>query len=242
MKQLLIVLALLGRMLGSNPCAEHNIFLSESAINVSMTGSARCTAGSVGGIEYKCPNGAAGMTAWGFDIQSSCVTNWVSYAVQTPDNSAAANYDLGLYYIAGPSAPTLGGHLMVHTGRQPGTGFAPHPGLMTVGWVGTADCSRPCTLPAGQYALALATDCSTKCAALWGDDNHGYMYLFNVWLGGNGGTGVNPSLIPAQCPSGQPPTCTFYMDTGLPATITPPTTDPTLSATKFPEAPMLLIF
>lgn len=131
---------------------------------------------------------------------------------------------------------------MVHTGLLTGPGFAPHTGVMTLAWSGTADCSIPCTLPAGQYAFALATDCSSKCAALWGDGTHGYMSLFDVWLGGDAGTGVNPSLLPALCPSGQPPSCTFYMTTGLPSAIITPETDPALSVAKFPEPPIVLIY
>ncbi len=244
MKQLLIVFALLGRMFATQ-CAEHNIYLSESPIKVSTTGSALCAPGTPpGGIQYNCPKGSGGMTLWGFDIQSPCVTNWVSYAVQTPDNGAGNHYDLGLYYIKGPSAKSLAGQLILHTGQLPGTTFTPSPGLTTIAWVKTAKCSIPCTLPAGEYALALATDCTAECAALWGDDNDGYMYLFNVWLGGNGGTGANPGLIPAGCPSGTPPSCTFYMATapGLPPSITPPATDPALGLTKFPRPPMVLIF
>ncbi len=244
MKKLLVVFALLGHMFATNQCAEHNIYLSETAVTVSTYGSARCTPGVAGGIQYNCPNGSGGMTVWGFDIQSPCFTEWVSYAVQTPDNSTGAHYDLGLYYINGPSAPSLAGQLIVHTGQLTGTAFTPHVGLTTISWVGTANCSIPCTLPAGQYAFALATDCSNKCAALWGDGGHGYMYLFNVWLGGNEGTGVNPGLVPAGCPSGNPPSCTFYMATapGLPLSIGPPTTDPSVSLTIFPDAAIVLIF
>jgi hypothetical protein len=244
MKPLLIIFALLGRMFASQ-CAEHNIYLAETAHRISLSGSARCTPGTpTGGIQYNCPQGSGGMTAWGFDVQSPCVTNWVAYAVKTPDNSAGNHYDLGLYYIKGPSASALAGRLMIHTSELTGTAFTPHAGLMTVSWVGTANCSIPWTLPAGQYAFALATDCSTACAELWGDDNDGYMYLFNVWLGGNGGTGENPGLIPAGCPSGNPPSCTFYMATapGLPPSIMPPATDPALGLTKFPRPPMVLIF
>jgi len=175
MKQLLIVFALLGRMFATQ-CAEHNIYLSESPIKVSTTGSALCAPGTPpGGIQYNCPKGSGGMTLWGFDIQSPCVTNWVSYAVQTPDNGAGNHYDLGLYYIKGPSAKSLAGQLILHTGQLPGTTFTPSPGLTTIAWVKTAKCSIPCTLPAGEYALALATDCTAECAALWGDDNDGYM-------------------------------------------------------------------
>lgn len=244
MKRVLIIFALLGRMFATQ-CAEHNAYLSESAIEVSTTGSARCTPGMpVGGIQYDCPKGSGGMTVWGFDIQSPCVTNSVAYAVQTPDNSTGNHYDLGLYYIKGRSAKALAGQLIVHTSQLTGTTFAPSPGLTTISWVGTAKCSIPCMLPAGQYALALATDCSAECAALWGDDNDGYMYLFNVWLGGNGGTGVNPGLLPAGCPSGTPPSCTFFMATapGLPPSIMPPATDPALGLTKLPRPPMVLIF
>jgi hypothetical protein len=143
MKKLLVVFALLGRMFATNQCAEHNIYLSETAVTVSTYGSARCTPGVAGGIQYNCPEGSGGMTVWGFDIQSPCFTAWVSYAVQTPDNSTGAHYDLGLYYINGPSAPSLAGQLIVHTGQLTGTAFTPHVGLTTISWVGTANCWLP---------------------------------------------------------------------------------------------------
>ena len=242
MKRLLIIFALLGRMF-ANQCSDHNIYLSSTATTVSKTGAAMCTAGTVGGVNYGCASG--GMTVWGFDIQSPCDTNWVSYAVQAPDNTGSNKYDLGLYYITGPSAGSLAGRLMVHLGSLPGSSFAQSPGLQTKSWV-AVNCSMPCTLPAGQYALALATDCSgtPPCAALWGDDNKGYMYLFDVWLGGNGGTGVNPGLLPAGCPSGNPPACNFNMATapGLPTSITTLTTDPGLWRSGYPRPPAILIF
>jgi hypothetical protein len=252
MKRAFVVFGLLGILLGrmfANECAEHNIYLSESAITVSMTGSARCTPGMpVGGFQYNCPSGTSGgITVWGFDIQSSCVTNWVAYAVQTPDTSTGNHYDLGLYYVKGPSAASLAGKLMVHTGALTGNTFATATGLTTISWAATANCSIPCTLPAGQYALALATDCSANCAALWGDQSLGYMYLFDVWLGGSGGTGANPGLMIAGCPSGSPLSCTFCMTAapGLPIAITPPATDPTIgqgTVAVFPKPPMILIF
>jgi hypothetical protein len=249
MKRALVIFVLQGILLGrmfANQCADHNIYLSESAITVSMTASALCTPGMPrGGIQYNCPSGSSGgITVWGFDIQSPCVANWVSYAVQTPDTSTTTHYDLGLYYIKGPSAASLAGQLMVHTGALTGNNFAPASGLATISWQGSANCSIPCTLPAGQYAFALATDCTTKCTALWGDDNLGYMYLFNVWLGGAGGAGLNSGLLPAGCPSGSPPSCTFCMAVapGLPSAITPPATDPTISQGTLPKPPMILIF
>ena len=252
MKQLIIIILLLGVLpirAFANQCAEHNIYLSESAITVSTTGSALCTPGMPsGGIQYNCPSGVSGgITAWGFDIPSSCVTNWIAYSVQTADISTTTHYDLGLYYVKGPSAASLAGQMMVHTGQLAGNAFAPQIGLNTLSWQGTPNCSIPCTLPAGQYALALATDCALQCAALWGDDSSGYMYLFDVWLGGSGGTGLNAGLLPAGCPSGYPPSCTFCMaaSPGLPAAITPPLTDPTLAqhATGIlPKPPMVLIF
>jgi hypothetical protein len=256
MKRVLVVFVLFEVLLGrifANQCAEHNVYLSESATTVSMSanagGAALCTPGMPrGGTQYNCPSGSSGgMTAWGFDIPSPCLTNWVAYAVQTPDNTTTNHYDFGLYYIKGPSASSLAGQLMVHTGELTGTAFAPKTGLTTISWVGTANCSIPCTLPAGQYAFALATDCSAKCAALWGDDFLGYMYLFNVWLGGSAGTGVNPGLVPVGCPSGTPPSCTYCMAAapGLPAAITPPATDPALASnggSGFPRPPIVLIF
>ena len=247
MKRMLIMAIVLGVLIGrmfATQCADHNIYLSESPIRISKVKSVRCTPGTPsGGIQYNCPSGSGGMGVWGFDVQSPCVTQWVAYAVNTPDNTATNHYDLGLYYIKGPKAATLAGKLMVHTSELTGSGFAPSPGLTTVSWVG-GNCSIPCTLPPGQYALALATDCSVSCAVLWGDNTDGYMYLFNVWLGGNGGTGVNPGLLPAGCPSGNPPSCMFYMSSapGLPASITPPATDPALGLTKWPQPPLVLIF
>ena len=135
MKHLLIVFALLGRLLAANQCAEHNILLSESGVKISMSGSARCTQGVAGGIQYNCPKGSAGMTAWGLDIQSPCYTSWVSYAIRTMDTNAGTHYDLGLYYINGPSASSLAGHVMVHTGLLTEASFAPHTGLTTIPWL-----------------------------------------------------------------------------------------------------------
>jgi hypothetical protein len=246
MKRLLVVFALVGRMFG-NPCADHNIFLSESAVTISISGSALCNANTVDGITFVCGSGDGGMSVWGFDIQSACVTKWVSYAVQTADSSGK-NYDLGLYYIKGPSAASLAGKLIVHTGELAGSNFGTA-GLTTKSWAGTANCSIPCTLPAGQYALAIATDCSATCAVLYGDDNRGYMYLFDAWLGGDGGTHQNLALLPSACLSGN--TCTFKMATapGLPLTIgtvvnhnAPPVTDPSMWQTSFPKPPAVLIF
>lgn len=248
MKHISVLFLLLGSAL-ANPCAEHNIYLSESAITVSMSGSALCTPGMpIGGMQYNCPPGnSSGMSAWGFDIQSSCVTNWLSYAVQMPDTNPNNHYDLGLYYVQGPSAASLAGQLMLHTGMLGGNMFAPQVGLTTITWKATSNCSAPCTLPAGQYALALATDCVTKCAVLWGDNVLGYMYLFDVWLGGAAGTGVNSGLAPANCPSGNPPYCTLCITStpGLPAAIKPPLTDPTIGqspSSAVPRPPMVLIF
>lgn len=248
MKQIFAVFIFLGSAF-ANQCAEHNIYLSESAITVSMSGSALCTPGMpIGGMQYNCPAGtSSGMSAWGFDIQSPCVTNWLSYAVQIPDANSNHHYDLGLYYVQGPSAGSLAGQLMLHTGLLGGSMFTPQAGLNTITWKATANCSAPCILPAGQYALALGTDCVTSCAVLWGDNPLGYMYLFDVWLGGSAGTGVNFGLVPANCPFGTPPYCTFCITTapGLPAAIKPPRTDPAIgqaASSAVPRPPMVLIF
>lgn len=248
MKRLLIIFALIGRLYAAPPCAERNINMSgvTSSIATGTNGAAQCTAGTVGGITWTC--GTSGMTAWGFDIPNDCTSQYVTYAVQAVDSLTGSGhkYDLGLYYIKGPSQGAFAGHLMLHTGQLDGTAFAPATGLLATAktWATTTDCpSLPCTLPAGQYGLAIATDCSTSCAALYGDENKGYMYLFFVWLGGDAGsngTHTNPGLRPLACT----PSCSFAMATapGLPATITPPTTDPGFWNSGVPRAPMVLIF
>ena len=131
---------------------------------------------------------------------------------------------------------------MVHTGYLDGNSFANATGLLPMAktWAGTTNCSVPCTLPAGQYALGLTTDCSSSCAALWGDENKGYMYLFDVWLGGDGGSHVNGRLQPSGCVT----PCDFNPGSapGLPLSITAPTTDPALWQTSYPKPPAVLIF
>lgn len=254
MKRLLIIFALLGRLYAGNPCSERNINMSgvASSIALGTGGAAQCTAGTVGGITWTCPNG--GMSAWGFDIPNACDSQYLTYAVQAVDSGSGAGhrYDLGLYYIKGPSVATLAGHLMLHTGSLDGTGgsaatsFTPATGLLATAktWATTTDCpSLPCTLPSGQYGIAITTDCSTSCAALYGDENKGFMPFFYVWLGGDAGSNgahINPGLRPSGCT----PTCSFNYSTvpGLPATITPPTTDPGFFDTGFPRQPAVLIF
>lgn len=251
MKRLLIIFALLGRLYAANQCAELNINMSGVATSISTAanGAAQCTAGTVGGITWTCPNG--GMTAWGFDIQSTCNTNYVTYAVQALDSLTGAGhrYDIGLYYIKGPSAGSYAGHLMLHTGSLDGTSFTPSADVGKVlttakTWATTADCpSLPCSLPAGQYGIAIATDCSASCAGLWGDENKGFMFYFLVWLGGDAGSNsahLNPGIRPGGCT----PTCSFSYSTvpGLPSTITALATDPGFWTSGVPRAPMVLIF
>lgn len=250
MKYLCLVLLLVGRLLAVQ-CAERNIYLSNTASTVSISGLG-CTAVTVGGITYSCGSGAIAL--WGFDIESSCDTQYINYVVSTVDtaNGVGHKYDIGLVYVKGPSAGALAGHLMTHTGALAGqsspfvaaTSFTPATGLLASAkaWITTADCpSYPCTLPAGQYALALATDCTTGCAGLQSDDNKGWEYLTYVWEGGQGGTGLNsPPLVWNTCTS----TCSFNMATlpGLPVLFTPPVTDPGLWHSGFTRPPMVLIF
>jgi len=106
MKKLATIVMLLGavaaRATTPPPCADSNVIVSSGSTTLSTTLGARCT--PVG--PYVCTHG--GMTAWGFDLISPCTTNFVSYAVQTPDLSQAHHYDLGLYCIAGPCVSPLG--------------------------------------------------------------------------------------------------------------------------------------
>lgn len=68
----------------------------------------------------------------------------------------------------------------------------------------------PCTLPAGTYAAAVGTNCSsataTNCAQLRGDDDFGFIYPFVA-------SGTSTGAV--------------YDASGLPATITFPTVGPT---------------
>ena len=233
MRRLLIVFALLGRMTAQTQivpqCAEHNIYLSDKYTTISTSEAARCTGlpvtfGNGGTINYQCPPqyaGVAGMTIWGFDIQSQCVTSSVAYAVHSLDPSGLGgdHYDIGLYYVKGPGNQQISpGQLVVHTGSLTGQAFtgAKSDVLVTQQW------TTPATLPPGQYALALATDCvSSSCAVLDGDDTHGFMYLFDVWLGGSTGSGPNSTgtnLALTFSPGCQPQpnsqiTCTLQMTT-----------------------------
>jgi hypothetical protein len=216
----------------------------------------------------------AGMTVWGFDIQSPCTTTSVAYAVHQYDTSSGDTYDLGLYYIKGLDPQNRAGQLLLHTGPLSGQDFTgKNPDvLVTKSWATTGPSgdtgycafqNQTCTLPAGQYALALGTTCYQSypnCAQLWGDDDTGFMYLFNVWFGGSsgsatGGRGVNLAVLPQGCVPGNKTSCTLQMASGLPSSIStgqlsqypPVRTDPTLSKSRScsngcPKPPAVLIY
>lgn len=249
MRIILVLFILIGRLFAANNCADRNIFISTTAVPISTAFNAKCTAGTISGVTWSCPNG--GMTAWGFDIPSDCQTSRVTYAIQAADGSTGAGhkYDLGLYYIKGPSFALYAGRLMVHTGSLDGTAFTPAGDvgkILTTAktWATTADCpAMPCNLPAGQYAFAITTDCVSGCAALYGDENKSFMSMFLIWLGGHGGDVANPrntGLRPLNCS----PTCAFDYSTapGLPASIGIPLTDPAFWDTGLPRQPQILIF
>jgi hypothetical protein len=248
MKRLVLFLLLAVRAFAANACAEHPVHLSSTASTISTSGTALCQAGTKNGVTYACTDGGA--AAWGFDIQTSCVTNYVTYASSTLDTSGAVaghKYDLGLYCVKGPCAladNSLAGKLYVHTGVLGGTSFTPALGIRTTAltWATTTVCgSIPCTLPAGQYALVIASDCASSCGALYGDDNKSTMYAFYEWFGGSSGAAnINGSFQPSTCTS----SCDlgFTSTPGLPAAIVPPITDPGIWASGQPRAPQVLIF
>lgn len=237
----------------SNRCADSSLLMSNGTTTLSKSLGARCTASR----SYTCDKG--GMTAWGFDIVSPCAAKFVTYAIQTGDSNSAHQYDLGLYCIQGPciTSTAPAGSLYLHTGYLPGPTFAPpgSRGLIkpALTWATTTVCpTLPCTLPAGSYALAVATNCDgtppdTPCAALYGDADRGAMYSFLVWVGGAAGTiatdGVNnhnTSLQPLRI------FADFDPSGGLPTVITPPVIDPAIKTGNGtgpnPKPPIIMFF
>jgi hypothetical protein len=137
-----------------------------------------------------CPTGnspnasaAGGIALVGFGVPYACLTSNVEYIVRTADISTGHHYSLGIVCHSGDCTP---GTLYVQTGSlSSGSGaqaFTPS-GQVTVSkvWQPAAGCpTLPCALPAGIYALAIGSDCTSGCAILYGDSNTGAFYAFNV--------------------------------------------------------------
>ena len=131
---------------------------------------------------------AGGVSVIGFNLPDACSTSKIEYIVKTSDTSVnpVHHYGLGIFCQSGGCAP---GALYVQTavlpsGTGPGT-FTPGGALVSQNWQAVdagkeGGCaSIPCVLPAGVYGLAVASDCLSSCAVLYGDADSGTFYAFD---------------------------------------------------------------
>jgi hypothetical protein len=152
-----------------------------------------CSSKNISGCTTIVGNAAAagGVSVMGFNLPVACSTSKVEYIVKMPDASVNPihHYALGIFCESGSCVP---GALYVQTGVLPsGTGpgtFTPTAAsgaLVTQNWQpvdsgNEGGCaSIPCVLPAGVYGLAVASDCVSYCAVLYGDADSGTFYAFD---------------------------------------------------------------
>ena len=91
-------------------------------------------------------------TLWGFLLPYAVTTTQITYEVTTADNTAN-DYDIGIFNTSGK--------LMVGVGPIPGTAFAASNAFNTLPWT-----QGSTGLAAGEYYLALTTNCSNTCAQI----------------------------------------------------------------------------
>ena len=116
----------------------------ESAFQFFVTGGAR-----TGGSEAATENVTK---LWGFLLPYAVTTTQLTYDVTIVDNTAN-DYDIGIYNTSGK--------LLVDTGATPGTTFAASNGFHTLLWT-----QGSTGLAAGEYYLALTTNCASACAQI----------------------------------------------------------------------------
>ncbi|MGC2488719.1 MAG: hypothetical protein WA412_08590 [Candidatus Sulfotelmatobacter sp.] len=120
------------------------ISATESAFQFFVTGGAR-TGGSQAATENV-------TSLWGFLLPYGVTTTQLTYEVTTVDNTAD-DYDIGIYNTSGK--------LLVDIGATPGTTFAAADGFRTLLWT-----QGSTSLAAGEYYLALTTNCASACAQI----------------------------------------------------------------------------
>ncbi len=134
---------------------------------------------------------------WGFLLPYTLTTTQITYQVTTADNTAN-EYDIGIYNTSG--------NLLLDIGAKPGTTFAASDAFHTLSWT-----QGSTGLAAGQYYLALTTNCASSCAQM-GAAVGNVSFAVNVSAGASA-AGALPSTItvPAQVwASGNQPTVVIH--------------------------------
>ena len=120
------------------------ISATQSGLPFFMTGGGR-----TGGAQAATENVTA---LWGFLLPYAVTTTQITYEVITADNTAN-EYDIGIYNTSGK--------LLVGIGATKGTTFASSTGFRTLLWT-----QGSTGLAAGEYYLALTTNCASACAQI----------------------------------------------------------------------------
>ena len=134
---------------------------------------------------------------WGFLLSYAVTTTQITYEVMTADNTAN-DYDIGIYNSSGK--------LLVDIGATPGTTFAASDAFHTLLWT-----QGSTSLGAGEYYLALTTNCTSACAQIAAAINN-VSFAVNVSAGASAG-GALPSTatVPAQAwATGNQPTVVIH--------------------------------
>jgi hypothetical protein len=152
------------------------ISATQSGLPFFMTGGGR-----TGGAQAATENVTA---LWGFLLPYAVTTTQITYEVITADNTAN-EYDIGIYNTSGK--------LLVGIGATKGTTFASSTGFRTLLWT-----QGSTGLAAGEYYLALTTNCASACAQIAAATGN-VSFAVDVSAGASTG-GALPSTmtVPAQ--------------------------------------------
>jgi hypothetical protein len=118
---------------------------------------------------------------WGFLLPYAVTTTQITYEVMAVDNTAN-NYDIGIFNTSGK--------LLVDIGPTPGTTFAASDAFQTLKWT-----QGSTGLAAGQYYLALTTNCSTTCAQVAAAPTN-VSFAINVSAGASTGGALSSTITP----------------------------------------------
>jgi hypothetical protein len=165
------------------------ISATQSGLPFFMTGGGR-----TGGAQAATENVTA---LWGFLLPYAVTTTQITYEVITADNTAN-EYDIGIYNTSGK--------LLVGIGATKGTTFASSTGFRTLLWT-----QGSTGLAAGEYYLALTTNCASACAQIAAATGN-VSFAVDVSAGASTG-GALPSTmtVPAQVwATGNQPTAVIH--------------------------------
>ncbi|MFZ0991554.1 MAG: hypothetical protein WAN29_06585, partial [Candidatus Sulfotelmatobacter sp.] len=134
---------------------------------------------------------------WGFLLPYAVTTTQITYEVMTADNTAN-DYDIGIYNASG--------NLLADIGATPGTTFSASDGFHTLLWT-----QGSIGLAAGEYYLALTTNCASACAQIAAAVGN-VSFAVNVAAGASTGGALPATMtVPAQAwATGDQPTLVIH--------------------------------